>query len=117
MFQPTVCRATQDRQNATLELCRAGCDVVIVVGGFGSSNTGHLYELARAYCRAYFIEDASALLSPDRIRCYDVARGSEGIVEGYLGDRRPVCVGLLAGASTPQAVVGEVIQRLEGFLS
>jgi len=47
LFHPTVCRATQDRQAAAVELCKSGCDLVIVVGGFGSSNTRHLYELAR----------------------------------------------------------------------
>jgi 4-hydroxy-3-methylbut-2-enyl diphosphate reductase len=116
VFQPTVCRATQDRQNATVELCRRGCDLVIVVGGFGSSNTGHLYELARTYCQAYFIEDASALVSATRINSYDPAGRTQRPVEPWLPPRRPVTIGLLAGASTPETVVGQVIARLGEFL-
>ena len=116
IFQPTVCRATQDRQNATVQLCRKGCDLVIVVGGFGSSNTGHLYELARTYCPAYFIEDASALVCDQEIRCYDPAHRAQRSVSGWLPSRRPLTVGLLAGASTPETVVGQVIHRLQEFL-
>ena len=86
------------------------------MGGFGSSNTGHLYDLARQYCPAYFIEDAAALTSADVINSYDPDSKTQRSISGYLGPRRPVTIGLLAGASTPEVVVGEVIDRLGGFL-
>ena len=78
-----------------MELCRGGCDLVIVVGGFGSSNTRHLFELARGYCPAYFIEDAAAILSAERLRTFDPAAGRPVVAEGWLpaqapaADRRP----------------------------
>lgn len=122
LFQPTVCRATQDRQSAALELCQKGCDLIIVVGGFGSSNTTHLYERARVYGPAYFIEDVSAILGPGRIRALDPGAAATGRnepveIENWLPQRRPLKIGVLAGASSPQIVIGEVLERLADLLA
>lgn len=116
LFQPTVCRATQDRQAAAVELCRSGCDLVIVVGGYGSSNTRHLYELAGQYARAYFIEDASAIVSGRLLRTMDFATDGPIEMADWLPSARPLRVGVLAGASTPECVVGQVLERLAEFL-
>ncbi len=117
LFHPTVCRATQDRQAAAVELCKSGCELVIVVGGFGSSNTRHLYELARQYAPAYFIEDSRSLLSPDRLNTVNLQTGEAVTAEGWLPRRRPLTLGVLAGASSPEVVVGEVLERLARYLS
>jgi len=116
LFQPTVCRATQARQTAAVQLCRQGCDLVVVVGGFGSSNTRHLYELARHLAPAWFIETADAIHSDSEIETFDPAAGP-GIVADWLPTRRPLTIGVLAGASSPEVVVGEVLERLAQFLS
>ena len=115
LFQPTVCRATQARQTAAVELCRRGCDLVIVVGGFGSSNTRHLYELARLYVPALFIETADAIRGPDEIESFDPAKGLERVSD-WLGDKRPLTVGVLAGASSPEVVIGQVLEKLARLL-
>ena len=115
-FQPTVCRATQARQSAAVELCRGGCDVTIVVGGFGSSNTRHLYELARGYAPAYLIESAEAIRSERRLETYDFDAGRPAVAEDWLPQRRPLHVAVLAGASSPEIVVGEVLEKLAAFL-
>lgn len=115
-FQPTVCRATQDRQTAAEELCTSGLDCCIVVGGIGSSNSRHLYELAGRHTRAYFLESAEGLVGPERICAYDFAAGSFVAKSGYLGGKNHPVVGVLAGASSPEVVVGEVCQRLAEFL-
>jgi len=115
-FQPTVCRATQDRQTAALDLCRSGCDLVVVVGGFGSSNTRHLYELASGHCPAWFIEDAGAILSREEIYAFDPNRDTAVKVRHWLPDRRPLRVGMLAGASSPEVVIGEVLERVARLL-
>ena len=117
LLQPTVCRATQDRQAAAVELCRAGIDVAVVVGGFGSSNTRHLYELARGYAPAVFIEDASAILSAGEVRSLDSARGAPAVMRDWLPRRRPLRIGVLAGASSPEVVVGEVLEKLSACLA
>ena len=116
-FQPTVCRATQARQSAAVKLCRSGCDLTVVVGGFGSSNTRHLHDLARGFAPAYFIESAKAIRSEREIEAYDVARGHAVIVRDWLPERRPVRIGVLAGASSPEIVVGQVLETLADFLS
>ncbi len=116
LFQPTVCRATQARQTAAVELCRQGCDLVVVVGGFDSSNTRHLYELARGLCPAWFIETAAAIHSGRQIETFDPAVGPRTVTD-WLPARRPLTIGVLAGASSPEIVVGQVLDRLATFLA
>ena len=116
LLQPTVCRATQDRQTAARELCESGCDLIVVVGGFGSSNTRHLYELALRRGSAHFIEDASAVLGAGSIRSLDAGTGAVREVAGWLPSRRPLRIGVLAGASSPEAVVGQVLEKLAELL-
>jgi 4-hydroxy-3-methylbut-2-enyl diphosphate reductase len=132
-FQPTVCRATQDRQNAAVELCEAGCDLLLVVGGFGSSNTQHLHHLARRYAPSYLIEDASAIHSDQELEAWDVDAAAPRLMRGWWPAARPhhspnpngtmedegtgpLSIGVLAGASSPEVVIGEVLRRLAEFL-
>ncbi|MBL7134447.1 MAG: hypothetical protein ISS78_10150 [Phycisphaerae bacterium] len=116
LFEPTVCHATQDHQTSAAELCSSGCDLVIVVGGFGSSNTRHLHELARGYVPAFFIENADAIVSADRLIAFDSDLDEPVVLDGWLPTGRPLSIGVLAGASSPEIVVGQVIDRLAGFL-
>jgi len=116
LMEPTVCQATQDRQTAAAELCSSGCDLVMVVGGFGSSNTRHLYELARAHVPAFFIENAEAIISADLLHALDPDLDEPVAIDEWLPKRRPLSVGVLAGASSPEVVVGKVVERLSEFL-
>ena len=115
--QPTVCRATQDRQNAAVELCKSKCDVVIVVGGFGSSNTRHLYELAKLYSPAFLIESAQSILSENELLAWDSDLGTASSVKNWLPANRPIRVGILAGASSPEIVIGQVVEKISEFLN
>ncbi|MFP4053880.1 MAG: hypothetical protein ACLFV7_08465 [Phycisphaerae bacterium] len=117
LFQPTVCRATQLRQEAAVELCRSGCDLVIVVGGVGSSNTRHLFDLARKYVPAWFIEDASAIHSAEELSTFDLPGEQPIVVRDWLPRRRPLRIGVLAGASCPEIVIGRVLEKLAELLS
>ena len=65
----------------------------------------------------HFIEDACGILSAGEIRTVDLASNAPRIEHDWLPTRRPVKVGVLAGASCPEVVVGEVLQRLAGFLA
>lgn len=106
----TVCRATQARQDAARDLCAAGVDLVLVLGGFSSSNTAQLLRLAQTYAPAYFVGTAEAL-SPDRIRHYDPASGNIVETTAWLpppGGR----IALLAGASCPPGDIGDAIRTL-----
>jgi len=116
LLHPTVCRATQDRQTAADDLCRR-CDLAVVVGGFGSSNTQHLYELASHRVPAVLIEGAASIRSPDEIESLDAAGTGPAVVHNWLPPARPLRIAVLAGASCPETVIGEVLQRLSEFLS
>jgi 4-hydroxy-3-methylbut-2-enyl diphosphate reductase len=107
----TICSATQDRQDAVEELCAEGVDRMLVIGGYNSSNTTHLVEIAGRHTRAYHIEDASSLLSREEIRHRPLGEIGTVVSREWLPDG-PLTVGVTAGASTPNNRVGEVVERL-----
>ncbi len=115
----TICSATQDRQDAVLALARSeDVDVFIVIGGFNSSNTSHLKELGDEFSRAYHIDGPECLMNRDEIR-HKLLENPEPVVEsGWIREwgERPVSIGVTAGASTPNRVVGEVIERVCSIL-
>lgn len=110
----TICSATQERQDAVLKLAREGVDLMMVVGGYNSSNTGHLVEISLEFCPAYHVKDASCILSKERIRHKKVF-SSEIIETSPWLPEGPLTLGITAGASTPNRVIEEVIQRLLEF--
>jgi len=107
----TICTATQDRQNAVQELAASRPDLVLIVGGFNSSNTGHLRQIAARFAPAYHIEGAECLISAEEIRHKQTGAKDPVVDRGWL-PRGPLTVGLASGASTPNRVTGEVIERL-----
>jgi 4-hydroxy-3-methylbut-2-enyl diphosphate reductase len=110
----TICTATQDRQDAVNKLVREDIDLMIVIGGYNSSNTTHLYEISRLHKPAYHIFDASCILSDTRIRHKVLDQPEEIFTDGWLPEGK-VRLGLTAGASTPDRIVGEVIDRIVNF--
>jgi 4-hydroxy-3-methylbut-2-enyl diphosphate reductase len=108
----TICSATQDRQDTLMALLRSTkLDLILVVGGFNSSNTGHLAELGSEYAPTYHVENEQGLVSLDEIRYRDPKSGSVVTARGWLGSGR-LSIGVTAGASTPDNIVGHVIERL-----
>ncbi len=111
-YYETICGATQERQDATTELLDRNPDLMLIVGGYNSSNTSHLVEIAMERCPAYFVESADCLISRDEIRHYDLETRSEAVTSGWLDATRPLTVGITAGASSPSRILGGVIRRL-----
>jgi 4-hydroxy-3-methylbut-2-enyl diphosphate reductase len=116
----TICSATQERQDAVLALLDAEpLDLVVVIGGYNSSNTGNLARLCAERVPTYHIAEPACLLSAHEIRHRPIGAPSTTFIpEQVTRDWFPegdVTVGLTAGASTPNNLVGEVIERLEGF--
>ncbi|HLD50692.1 MAG TPA: 4-hydroxy-3-methylbut-2-enyl diphosphate reductase [bacterium] len=108
----TICSATQERQDAVLKLAREeGMDLMLVVGGYNSSNTGHLVEISLEFCPAFHVKDASCILSQKRIQHKKVF-SSEIIETGDWLPAGPLKIGVTAGASTPNRVIEEVIEKL-----
>jgi 4-hydroxy-3-methylbut-2-enyl diphosphate reductase len=110
----TICSATQERQDAVLELIRDGCDLMIVIGGFNSSNTSHLVEISSRTTPTFHIEDAENLISPTWIRHKPFGQHTPVVVEGWLQEG-PLVIGLTAGASTPNSEIGRSVHRLLRF--
>ena len=108
----TICSATQDRQDAVLDLVKSQpLDLMLVIGGYNSSNTNHLVELATIYTRAYHIDDASCLESTVQLRHKPIGQSAELVARDWL-PTSTVRIGLTAGASTPNNKVGETLERI-----
>ncbi|CAN5266497.1 4-hydroxy-3-methylbut-2-enyl diphosphate reductase [soil metagenome] len=109
----TICSATQERQDAVEDLLADPPDLMIVLGGYNSSNTNNLARICARAVPTYHIDDSSCIEGPDAIRHKPVDATAETRVEGWLPDG-PLEIGLTAGASTPNIKVGETIERLAG---
>lgn len=108
----TICSATQDRQDAVVELMREPPDLMIVVGGYNSSNTTHLAHLCSESARTFHIEtDKSVDPTTGTISHRRVTDG-ELCVEGEWLPEGEVSIGLTAGASTPDSLIGRTVQRI-----
>ena len=108
----TICSATQERQDAMVTLLREPLDLMIVVGGYNSSNTTHLAAMSRNRgVRTYHIEDASAIdVESGRMRYQPNVKQPEQVADDWLGAAR--LIGVTAGASTPNNKIGETILRI-----
>jgi 4-hydroxy-3-methylbut-2-en-1-yl diphosphate reductase len=108
----TICSATQERQDAVLTLLGESLDLMVVVGGYNSSNTCHLAALVHSRgVPAYHIEDADGIdPSAGTIRHQPVGTKQERVDGPWLGDSR--VIGITAGASTPNNKVGETIVQI-----
>jgi len=112
----TICSATQERQDAVDALLRDPMDVMLVVGGYNSSNTCALAALDQSKgVRTYHIEDAEGI-DPEAgtIRHQPVRSKEQRVETGWLGDARRI--GITAGASTPNNKIGETIARVAAMV-
>lgn len=110
-FFDTICGATQDRQDALQSLLERPMDLLLVVGGYNSSNTSHLAEMGEAKLPTYFIKNSRKMLSTQRIVHYDQHQNSEVETEDWLPNDAKV-VGITAGASCPNNLIEDTIKRL-----
>jgi 4-hydroxy-3-methylbut-2-enyl diphosphate reductase len=112
----TICSATEDRQRAVVALLgERPIDLMIVIGGYNSSNTANLARLCAASRPTFHIADPEGLLSPFAIRHRPVGAHDEATTEGWLPAGGPINVGMTSGASTPDNLVGAAIERLANF--
>lgn len=107
----TICSATQERQDAVLELIEAPLDAMIVIGGYNSSNTNHLAKICSSKLQTYHIADALCI-DPDTgaISYKPVDGETEAVRTGWLKGVK--AIGMTAGASTPNNRIGQTIERV-----
>ena len=113
----TICTAKQDRQDSVVALLKEqALDLMLVIGGYNSSNTGNLARICADRLPTYHIADHNGLVSADEIRYRDVQTKAEVSRQAWLPPTKdPLLVGITAGASTPDNIVGAVIRTLEAF--
>jgi 4-hydroxy-3-methylbut-2-enyl diphosphate reductase len=111
----TLCYATNDNQGAMTALLQTPADLAIVAGGYNSSNTTHLVELAEEKLPTYFINAAEKIISAKDVLHYNYHTKQELLSTDYLPAKAPVRILMTSGASCPDAVVERIIRRLAGY--
>lgn len=110
-FFDTICGATQDRQDALGRLLSQELDLLIVVGGYNSSNTSHLAEMGESVLPTYFIKNSAMMISSERICHFDQHASKEVETVNWLPDGE-IKVGFTAGASCPNNLIEDAIRRI-----
>ena len=110
-FFDTICGATQDRQDALEKLLRDPLQLLLVIGGYNSSNTSHLAEMGEAKLPTFFIKNAAKMISEKSIFHYDQHKHQEIETLDWLPSGKTT-VGITAGASCPNNLIEDVIRRL-----
>jgi 4-hydroxy-3-methylbut-2-enyl diphosphate reductase len=110
----TICSATQDRQDAVEEMLEAGLDLLVVIGGFNSSNTSHLVEIGLSRAPTFHVQGADDLLTSRWIR-HKPADDPDPVVTGGWIPAGRARIGVTAGASTPNSEIGRAVLKLLRF--
>ena len=110
-FFDTICGATQDRQDALQKLLVEPMSLLIVIGGYNSSNTSHLAEMGEAKLPTYFIKNAGKMVSDKVIVHYNQHLHKEVETQDWLPAGQ-ITVGVTAGASCPNNLIEDTIRRL-----
>ena len=110
-FFDTICGATQERQDALKDMLQKKMDLLLVIGGYNSSNTSHLAEMGEALLPTYFIRNAGKLESPERIVHFNQHENREISTEKWM-PAPPSTIGITAGASCPNNLIEDTILRI-----
>jgi 4-hydroxy-3-methylbut-2-enyl diphosphate reductase len=110
-FFDTICGATQERQDALKDMLGEKMNLLLVVGGYNSSNTSHLAEMGEAVLPTFFIRNAGKMESRERIVHFDQHKKAEVETANWLPPA-PVVVGITAGASCPNNLIEDSIVRV-----
>ena len=108
----TLCYATNDNQSAVYGMLATAAHLAIVVGGYNSSNTSHLVELCEEKLPTYYINSADKIIAADQISHYKFHTKEELITNNFLPPASPIKILITSGASCPDAIVEDVIERL-----
>jgi 4-hydroxy-3-methylbut-2-en-1-yl diphosphate reductase len=108
----TLCYATNDNQTAVYGLLQTPADFAIVVGGYNSSNTSHLVELCEEKLPTYFISSADKIISATEIQHFNFHTKQEIITHNFLSEKSPLKILITSGASCPDAIVEDVIEKI-----
>lgn len=111
----TLCYATNDNQQATISLLEEKADLAIVVGGYNSSNTSHIVELCEEKLSTYFINSSNEIEDRNTINHFIYNDKKRITSSNYLPTKNPLKIILTSGASCPDTIVDEVLDKVLGF--
>ncbi len=109
----TICGATQERQDALFEMLEHPLDMLLVVGGYNSSNTTHLVEIGEKELPTFFIRSSECLTSLEEILHFDTHAREEitSYTEAIIGKEKAT-IGITAGASCPNNLIENTILKV-----
>ncbi|MEM6451721.1 MAG: 4-hydroxy-3-methylbut-2-enyl diphosphate reductase [Cyanobacteria bacterium P01_D01_bin.105] len=108
----TICDATQERQDAMFSLVEANVDLIVVIGGFNSSNTTHLQEIAiERGIPSFHIDSAARISTANAIEHKPLQSKNLTTEQDWLPAGK-ISVGITSGASTPDKAVQEVLEKI-----
>ena len=109
----TICGATQERQDALFEMLKSKMDLLLVVGGYNSSNTTHLVEIGDQELPTFFIRSAECILSLEEVVHFDLEERAEVTSYTEIFEREAsAIIGITAGASCPNNLIEETILKV-----
>ena len=111
----TLCYATNDNQTAVSGMLEVNADFAVVIGGYNSSNTSHLVELCEQKLPAYFIDSAERMISRDLLVDCNWKTKEQKEINHFIPEKDTVKILITSGASCPDALVENVINRLVSF--
>jgi 4-hydroxy-3-methylbut-2-enyl diphosphate reductase len=108
----TLCSATQDRQDAVIRMMESPPDIMIVIGGYNSSNTNHLAQICAQHTRTYHLEDSTCIDPKGGTISHKVVGTDSVVTEGDWLPEGELQIGLTAGASTPNNKIADTVARI-----
>jgi 4-hydroxy-3-methylbut-2-enyl diphosphate reductase len=108
----TLCSATQDRQDAVIKMMESPPDIMIVIGGYNSSNTNHLAQICAQHTKTYHLEDSTCIDPASGTISHKHVGTDEVVSEGGWLPAGDMEIGLTAGASTPNNKIGDTVERI-----
>jgi 4-hydroxy-3-methylbut-2-enyl diphosphate reductase len=111
----TLCYATNDNQQATIGLLQEPADLAIIIGGYNSSNTTHIVELCEEKLPSFFINSANEIENNESIFHFNYKTNERLNSKGFLPNKNPLKIILTSGASCPDTIVDEVLDKILSF--